>query len=163
MHVQTYSASVEELEVATVKALSRPAQPDKETMNEAHLRIGATVAASYQQNEIIAHRASVCSDAALASVLQEDVPPPPQVICGAIFSSVFLVCFVGYSFILFVSCDAGVYKRGDVHPRVLIHQDSRRRTFCRRGPTDARGGPVLLYTRPTDVRGGPGPTTAGNA
>ena len=73
MHVQTYSASVEELEVATVKALSRPAQPDKETMNEAHLRIGATVAASYQQNEIIAHRASVCSDAALASVLQEDV------------------------------------------------------------------------------------------
>ena len=44
--------SKEELAVATAKALTRPPDPDNETLDEAHVRIGQELAASEQEKEI---------------------------------------------------------------------------------------------------------------
>ena len=69
------STSVSELAVASVKALTRPAQPDTEDIDQAHDRIASAMAASQQKEIVVEHYKSIASDHAIALTLQEEVTP----------------------------------------------------------------------------------------
>ena len=56
------STSVSELAVATMAALTRPAQPDTEDIDQSHDRIASTMAAPFQKESLVEHYESVASD-----------------------------------------------------------------------------------------------------
>ena len=68
------STSVSELAVATMAALTRPAQPDTEDIDQSHDRIASTMAAPFQKESLVEHYESVASDHAIALTLQEVTP-----------------------------------------------------------------------------------------
>ena len=68
------STSVSELAVTTMAALTRPAQPDTEDIDQSHDRIASTMAAPFQKESLVEHYESVASDHAIALTLQEVTP-----------------------------------------------------------------------------------------
>ena len=68
------STSVSELAIASLKALTRPAQPDTEDIDESHDRIAAGMAAPFQTEAVLEHYESIASDHAIALTLQEVTP-----------------------------------------------------------------------------------------
>ena len=68
------STSVSELALTTMAALTRPAQPDTEDIDQSHDRIASTMAAPFQKESLVEHYESVASDHAIALTLQEVTP-----------------------------------------------------------------------------------------
>ena len=60
--------SISDLELGTVLALTRKAEPDSETMLDSHIRIGANMAAAQQKPLIVKYRASLSSDKTIAHI-----------------------------------------------------------------------------------------------
>ena len=65
------SASVDELKLGTALALSARPDPDNESMDDSHLRIGGLFAGGFQAQEIADHLASISSDAVIAAEVQK--------------------------------------------------------------------------------------------
>ena len=61
-----------ELAIASVKALTRPTQPDTEDIDESHDRIAAGMAAPFQTEAVLEHYESIASDAQIARVVQQE-------------------------------------------------------------------------------------------
>ena len=104
--------SISDLELGTVLALTRKAEPDSETMLDSHIRIGANMAAAQQKPLIVKYRASLSSDKTIAQILQNDENVASHRRCAvfALFRSVSLrfvsfrfvsFCFVTFCFVLF--------------------------------------------------------------
>jgi hypothetical protein len=64
--------SVSELETATLLALTRKPSPDAEDFGTACDRIADNIAASHQEECLLAHHSSIASDAKIARTLQEE-------------------------------------------------------------------------------------------
>ena len=104
--------SISDLELGTVLALTRKAEPDSETMLDSHIRIGANMAAAQQKPLIVKYRASLSSDKTIAQILQNDENVASHRRCAvfALFRFVSLrfvsfrfvsFCFVTFCFVLF--------------------------------------------------------------
>jgi hypothetical protein len=63
------------LAIASVKALTRPAQPDTEDIDESHDRIADSMAAPFQKEAVVEHYESIASDEQIARVVQEEEEP----------------------------------------------------------------------------------------
>ena len=72
--MQLETVSVAELAAASEKAMSMPAQPDTETIDEQHDRISATMAAGVQKKYLREHYGSIASDHAIAVTLSQVTP-----------------------------------------------------------------------------------------